>query len=288
MLQILEWNKATIPCISLTTDIWSSKSGDPFISLTIQFLTENFEMIRMVPFVSHFNTKHDGANISMELTEMFSELELLGPKPKKYLETDNASNMKLAVRLTCDVNDIRCSNHLLELVLKDALDGFLVELIEKCQKPAVKVRKSPKLREELKETCRKTSINFITPKAACATRWNSRGANLDSMVKLKKAINHLVVEEGKDDWGEFWFFASDWKKIETVADILKDVKMVNKAFEAEATPTSDLVLYHIFNLKNSLQEATRSSSMDRQVLCKYFRSKMITLTPYDFLFGLKI
>ena len=269
LLQILEKHRPSISSISFTTDIWSSRNGDPFISLTIQYLTENFEMVRMVPFVSHFVAKHDGVNISLELTEMLGELNLLGPELKKYLVTDNASNMKLAVQLTSDVNDLRCSNHLLELLLKDSLEGVLVELVEKCQKLAVKLQRSPKLKEELKEACKKVNIDFITPKAACKTRWNSRGRNLESVVKLKKALSHLAVEGDSEAWGDFWISSGDWKRIEMIAETLGKVKIVSKAFEAETTPTSNLVIYHIFNMKSELQEASRSVSMDRYFLFKH-------------------
>ena len=75
-----------------------------------------------------------------------------------------------------------------------------------------------------------------------------------------------------EEWGNFWLSASDWKKIESVAGILHKVKIVGKAFEAEATPTSNLVIYHVFNLKNYLQDTSRSPTIDRSV--KYFKDKL--------------
>ena len=144
------------------------------------------------------------------------------------------------------MKDVRCSNHLIELFLKDSLEGFLVDLLAKCQELSTKVRKSPNGKGELKAACNKVKIKFVLPKLACKTRWNSRHANLDSIIKLKKAINYLVVEDSNEDWGEFWFSSSNWKKMESVAEVLEKVKVVSKALEAEATPTSNLV---IFNLK---------------------------------------
>ena len=108
----------------------------------------------MVPFVSCFNIKHTGVNINLELTEMFGELGLLDADgPKIYLCIDSAANMKLAVRIAEDVVDVRCSCHLIQLVVKDSLELSPKDVVTRCQDLAVKVNRSPKMKAELKAAC---------------------------------------------------------------------------------------------------------------------------------------
>ena len=99
LVGIIDNYKNEIKCVNLTTDIWTSRNMDPFISLTLSFLTADLQMVRMVPFVSHFEVQHTAVNINIELSSMIEELGLGGEEIGKYTCTDNAANMKAAIRM---------------------------------------------------------------------------------------------------------------------------------------------------------------------------------------------
>ena len=259
LVQVLEFCKYKCRSMCFTTDIWSSKTMDSFISLTVQFLTHDMEMVRMVPFVQHINFKHSGVNISLELKEMMQQIGLLNKIDPLtyYLTTDNASNMKLAVKLIGDVNNIRCCCHLLNLVVIDALESIECDSIKKSQEFAAKVKISGKKKEALQEACATVKISYITPKLHNKTRWNSMLTNLNSTIRLKKAINHLAVE-AEADWSPF-FTAMEWRVLEAIETVLEKALIVTKAFEAEKTPTANLVVYHLYNFEKYLEEMIASS-----------------------------
>ena len=56
--------------VSFTTDIWTSRSMDPYMCLTVHFIDANFHLHRWTPFVKPFPSSHTGLNISLELTCM--------------------------------------------------------------------------------------------------------------------------------------------------------------------------------------------------------------------------
>ena len=262
LIDIIENHKSSIKCVSLTSDIWSSKNNDSFLSLTLQTLTDDMKMIRMVPFVSCFNVSHTAVNINLELTEMLGELGLLDKEsPRIYQSTDNAANMKLAVKISGgDFEDVRCSNHLLHLAVEDSFKNGTDDTVKKANSLAVAVKRSPKLKNELKDVCKSLNIQFNTLKIANATRWNSKLTNLKPVIHLKKAITQLALEGGP--WQEFFFSAGDWRYIEGIIELLEKINLASKAFEAEKSPTSNLVVYHLFNIQEYLKEYKEDDSND--------------------------
>ena len=56
--------------VNLTSDIWSSITMEPYISLTAHFVTDNWKMINILLDISYFPHPHDGPSISEQLTEV--------------------------------------------------------------------------------------------------------------------------------------------------------------------------------------------------------------------------
>ena len=101
LLNIIQFVKDEgVDTISFTTDGWTSSSGDPFLCLTMQFIYQ-WRIYRFVPFVKPLgDLRHTGINISLCLDEMIESLGLGSDKFNLFSVNDNASNMKLAIRLS--------------------------------------------------------------------------------------------------------------------------------------------------------------------------------------------
>ena len=56
--------------LSLTTDIWTSRAGDGYISLTAQYTTEDFELCHQNLSMCHFPGTHDHSNIAENLQKL--------------------------------------------------------------------------------------------------------------------------------------------------------------------------------------------------------------------------
>ena len=58
--------------LSLTTDMWTSRSGDGYISLTTHYITADFEMKHSNLTASHLPGTHDHTNIAAALRHLRS------------------------------------------------------------------------------------------------------------------------------------------------------------------------------------------------------------------------
>ena len=76
LLDIITAVKPDLTCISFTTDMWTSRAGNPFMSLTIHFIDKNWELHRWTPYVAPFPAMHTGRNIALGLDAMVEELGL--------------------------------------------------------------------------------------------------------------------------------------------------------------------------------------------------------------------
>ena len=65
-----------IKSVAFTTDIWTSRSQDSFMSLTIHFIYQNWHLHSWTPSVKPFPESHTGINISMNLEAMVVDLYL--------------------------------------------------------------------------------------------------------------------------------------------------------------------------------------------------------------------
>ena len=67
IIDIVSTVKADLNCAGFTTDMWTSASGDPFMSLTLHFIDKNWRLHRWTPYIAPFPASHTGKNISLGL-----------------------------------------------------------------------------------------------------------------------------------------------------------------------------------------------------------------------------
>ena len=59
--------------LSITTDIWTSRSRDSYLSLTCHFIDKLFRIHRWTPAVALFNESHTGENIQTALEGLIED-----------------------------------------------------------------------------------------------------------------------------------------------------------------------------------------------------------------------
>ena len=82
---------------SFTTDIWSSRGNDSYISLSCHFVDHNFCRQNMMLNASVFNEDHTAENIALKVQEMINKWGL-SIENTFMIVRDNAPNMKAAFR----------------------------------------------------------------------------------------------------------------------------------------------------------------------------------------------
>ena len=186
-----------IKSVAFTTDIWTSRSQDSYISLTLHFIDKFWHLHRLTPFVKPFPQSHTGVNISLGLSDMIMELNLNDADIDLTCVNDNASNMKLGIKLTPGLEQYLCDNHTLELANGDTFKKVegMSNMLKKSKGLSKFTHQSNVALEELKQEAAKQGIPFRKLKNPPDTRWSGRYDNLASVLHLKKAIKTLCEEK---------------------------------------------------------------------------------------------
>ncbi|XP_044130059.1 E3 SUMO-protein ligase ZBED1-like [Bufo gargarizans] len=123
----------SIKYYATTTDLWSSRTMEPYISLTIHFINEEGKLCSRCLQTSYFPEDHTGELISQGLKEA---LESWGLKEELQvcITTDNGANIVKAVEIN-GWTRLQCFGHRLHLAIERSVKDARVEhAIGKCKK----------------------------------------------------------------------------------------------------------------------------------------------------------
>ena len=140
---------------SLTTDIWTSFANDAYISLTIHFINEYWEMKSYTLATYSFPEQHTGDNMVEKLKEVLSEYDI-DDNSLFAIVHDQESNFQRARHLLEDDKQwksMNCVAHCLQLCVNE---GFSINTIAQALAAAKMLVKhfhhSAQVTEELQKT----------------------------------------------------------------------------------------------------------------------------------------
>ena len=257
---IIKSDRDQTKSFAFTTDLWRSRSLDSFMALTCHYINGEFELVKLVPFIEYFGSnRHTGENLQVMMDQFMSALGLEGEEFGKYVVCDNASNNVVMIRLANDIEEYYCAIHTLALAVKAI---FLIEILTikvqtciwKCNEVAKYVRRSEHNRNDLREACKTMEIGFIMPKKPVDTRWNSVEANVTSILRLMPALQYLSTHDETLEWSDIVPNAAEAKVLESLVDILTQLKIATKKWEGEKEPTLQAVIPELWNVKDTLEK----------------------------------
>ena len=108
------------PSVALTTDIWTSRTVQAYITVTVHFLTEDWVLDSKVLVTREMTERHTGVHIAQSLREIAKDWNL--DDKVVAVVHDNASNMVLPSDLLEDWGDLPCFGHMLQLAVSAGLD----------------------------------------------------------------------------------------------------------------------------------------------------------------------
>jgi hypothetical protein len=115
--------------VALTFDHWSSRNNDPFLCITLHYLTEDFDLRKMTVAIVHHAEAHTAVNIAEKIDAQLATIPVLSDrKLKKVCVVDQAANMKKALTESSNLasfeeGSMACLDHKLNTALERALDG---------------------------------------------------------------------------------------------------------------------------------------------------------------------
>lgn len=111
----IERDLANIKYFATTTDLWSSRTMDPYMSLTIHYIDEDFAMQSRCLQTSFFPQDHTGESIAQGLREAMASWSLQEDR-LVCITTDNGANVVKAASLN-NWTRLQCFGHRLHLAI---------------------------------------------------------------------------------------------------------------------------------------------------------------------------
>ena len=251
---------------AFTSDIWTNKTRESFMSLTAHRITEDFELLRFCPFVNYMDGKrHTAQNIKIKFDNFLRNLNLDGPNVKRWVVLDNAANNKKFARLSAEsVEALWCACHTLALVITDLFKMIIgghteiKKVLQKCQSVAVFVHRSENNEVTLQAACELTETPYLVPVLAVKTRWNSKDDNVESNLKLEKPLRHLSDTDTSREqvWRTRVLSPLEYEAAKGMHRALKPFKIATKIFEKDTEPTIHKVIPELFEISDQLRKLT--------------------------------
>lgn len=90
---LLETDLTDVLQAAITTDAWTSRNNDSYISLTLTYIDRHFDLKNFVLKCTEFSTKHNAINIGKKVDEMVAETPGLANCDNIVCVSDAAPNM---------------------------------------------------------------------------------------------------------------------------------------------------------------------------------------------------
>ncbi len=149
--------KADLPFISgahMTTDHWSSRCNDAYQSLTMHYITKNWEYKKWTVECKATQGRHTGESIAALTDAMINNIPGLKEDCYKTMTTDAASNMIKGMQESLVIDKhFRCIDHLINVCVQNALlEESVSQAVQKCKDLASATHRSSSKTELLKKT----------------------------------------------------------------------------------------------------------------------------------------
>lgn len=183
---------------SATTDMWSSINGDPYMSYTIHYITEEWELRSTALGTLYFPQNHTGENISDAIRETLESWKL-DSKNQVCLTTDNGSNILCAVKTILGWTHLPCFGHNLHLAIGHSIkdDTRIDRAVGVCKKLVSTFSYSFKKKRDLTEAQREYGLPEHSLVTDCQTRWGSTQRMIGRVLEQEKAIRKVLGSDRK-------------------------------------------------------------------------------------------
>ncbi|KAI2666742.1 E3 SUMO-protein ligase ZBED1 [Labeo rohita] len=178
------------------TDLWTSRSTQPYMSLTIHFITSNWTLCSRCLQTSYFPGDHTGDLIAQGLRESLQSWGLQENR-QVCVTTDNATNNIRALQLN-NWTRLQCFGHRLHLAIEKGMKLPQVDrAVGVCKKVVSAFSNTWKRRRELAVAQGELGLPVHQLITETVNRWGSRQKMIDRVIEQEKAISQVLREDKK-------------------------------------------------------------------------------------------
>jgi len=182
-----------IPFIVFTTDCWTSRAVDSYISLTAHYIDEKFNRHLLVLDTLLVSERHTAQNLLSKILAMLEAWEINQKRVTCFVR-DNAANITAATR-EGGFCHIGCVDHTLQLVITDGLKDDTVSALLKSAKAIVgHFNRSTVAQHLLSGVQTQLQLPQHQLMKECTTRWNSTYYMLERLLEQRRAVTTTLPE----------------------------------------------------------------------------------------------
>ena len=225
--------------IVITTDIWSSKSKDQFISCTAHGVYENFDQQVVVLHVKPFADNHTAENISEIMKSMVNEFDIPSKKIHAIVH-DNAANMIAGMALT-EFSSLTCFLHTTQLVISDCIfeQRYINDIIAKLRNLASHFSRSPLAHQKLRDIQKRIKKKELKPMGDVSTRWDSTCLMFDRSLLIKDEISIYLNENANNC--SVQLNENEWAMVLKMSKLLKIFRDMTVKMSHKYANSSDII-----------------------------------------------
>lgn len=266
-------------CIALTTDGWTSRATQSYITITAQVIDEKWESNSFVLQTRELSESHTGVNIARVLRNALREWELTRPQTTIACVTDNASNMDIAVRESGLHPHIKCLAHVVNLASKRGLAvSRVARLLGRVRRVTTFFHKSTTATAVLAN--KQTQLELPRHKLITdvQTRWNSTYEMLARYLEQQAAVSAaLSSPEIRRNAREIdTLDNTDISDVEDIVKLLKPLKTATKVVCDEKEPTVSLIM----PLKYMIEQSMSPDENDTQTIASMKSAILLDISDW--------
>ncbi|XP_060764691.1 E3 SUMO-protein ligase ZBED1-like [Neoarius graeffei] len=178
------------------TDLWSSRTMEPYLSLTVHYIDEDFQIKNRCLQTSFFPQDHTGEAIAQGLEEALASWSLQEER-LVCITTDSGANIVKAASLN-QWTRLQCFGHRLHLAIENAMrDPRIDHAVGICKKLVSSFSYSWRRKRELAQAQKELKLPEHGLKTECPTRWGSRQAMISRVLEQHRAISQVLASDRK-------------------------------------------------------------------------------------------
>jgi hypothetical protein len=241
---------AAAPAYSFTTDVWTSRAMDPYISFTLSYINEQCQLKAFALENKHFPGNHTASKILETLEKSIDEWELPFEIPI-FRVRDNGSNIKAAVRQSVWF-DVACFAHTLQLAILDAVNnvGGMEHMLKKCKQIVSHYHHSCITGARIDKFQEENDLPQYEFIMSCPTRWNSEYAMVERLLVLKAAVRADIVQVGDVEN----LTTYEWELAEGFTSVCQPLAEATEVSRGEDYPTRSMVIPILFGIFDKLHK----------------------------------
>lgn len=229
-----------IEYVSLTTDCWTSRNTDSYITVTLHGISEDWKHLTYTLTTEYLEERHTAENLKSKLEAIIDNWNLSG----KVLAVvhDNASNIVNAVKTSTEIEEsVCCFAHSLQLSLNKGLSNDnLKRLTSKCSSIVAHFKHSTVATNALKEAQKTHELSEHKLMQSVKTRWNSVYYMIDRLIEQRQAITTVMQNRNVTSRAQaisYEVTEYDWTLLEHLQNTLKPFALTTTVMSSQSTPT---------------------------------------------------